>query len=291
MNSKEVISTFPIVLNSTNLDSAYPSNNVYTYRFPSPANFKNSQIAVQAVNIFFSWYNITSLQGNNTFQYIWTDGSGSTTTTVTLPDGYYSISDINSYLESVMIGLGQYLVDASGNYVYYLQATTNAAYYAVEFDMYAFPTALPAGWSNPNTLLFPATASTTQVIIQANNFSDVVGILPGTYPAVIQATTYSTLSTFTPQVDYIESVILTCNLLNNKLSIPNNIISTFTSGATSFGGLIAYSPNEIYFINISDGQYANISVEFRDQFFNALPIRDNNITITLLLRVSDNVRL
>ena len=83
---------------------------------------------------------------------------------------------------------------------------------------------------------------------------------------------------------------MTCNLLNNKLSNPNNIIGTFTSGNTTFGGLIAYSPNQPYFVNIADGQHSEISISFRDQYFNALPILDSNVTITLLLQVNENVR-
>lgn len=287
---KDVISTFPLVLNSTNLDAtSYPNNNRYRYVFPSPANFKNSQVALQGINIFFSWNNITAANGNNTFSYIF-PSLVPVTTTVTIPDGYYSVAQLNNYLESIMIGLGQYLVDANGNYVYYIQFTTNSTYYAVELDSYAFPSALPMGYTNPSGIALPLADSTPQVVIPAGGFSTLIGFTPGTYPPAIQATTYSHLSDFTPQVDVVQSIIVTCNLLNNLLSQPNSIIGTFTTGNSSFGALVSYEPNEAIFVNIAPGQYSSIEISFLDQAFSPLIIQDTNVTITLLLRVDQSVR-
>jgi hypothetical protein len=153
--------------------------------------------------------------------------------------------------------------------------------------MYPFPTALPAGWTNPAAQTFPATASTTQLIMVNNGFTSIVGLTAGTYPAVIQATTFSQLSTSVPQVTPVQSQVVSCNLLNNKLSVPNNILYSFSSGATTFGSLITSAPPEFYFVDIQNGYYPHIIIEFFDQNLSKLNILDTNIIITLLIYLGE----
>ena len=273
---------YPLIINESNLVEN-TSGSTYRYSFPIPVTFKNSRVALSNVNMYYSWFNILASLNNNTYQYIFTDGSGSTTVTVTMPDGYYSISDMNTYLQSVMITNGHYLVDGSGNNVYYLELVENPTYYAIQLNCYPFPTALPGGFTNPNALTFPVTASTAQFVIQANAFQNIIGFTASTIPAVIQATTYSELSSFTPQVSTVQSLIVTSNLLNNRYSNPNTLLYSFSAGATSFGALINSSPNEFFFVPIQDGQYPYIEVTFLDQSYKRVNINDTNLIIQLLI--------
>ena len=97
-----------IVLNQSNI-LAGSNNSTLVYNFPTSVRFENHQIAVQSVNMYYSWQNInsTSLK-NNTFTYTWVVGSTTTTYTVSIPSGLYEISDINNYLQFVFIQAGQY---------------------------------------------------------------------------------------------------------------------------------------------------------------------------------------
>lgn len=278
-----------LILNQNNVvDNSL--NDTYTYRFPNGAvNFHNDQVAVASISIYFSWYNITSATtgsgyNNNTYQYIWTDGGGSTTYTITMPDGYYEIDTLNAYLQSQMVSNGHYLKDGAGDYVYYLEIIANQTYYGVQLNSYALPTALPAGWSNPAGIVFPAVASTPQfVILSTNNFQNVIGFNPGTYPPAIQATNYNILSQNIPQITPVSSLIMTCTLLNNTYALPNTLLYSFNVQGTQFGGLYTMNVPQFSFVDIVDGQYTNFTVQFFDQNLNRIAINDDNIVIMLVI--------
>lgn len=279
-----------IILNSNNVvDNGF--NDTYKYNFPVGAvSFKNDAIAVASVNMYYSFFNITSATtnsqyNNNTFQYIWYTSTGSTTHTVVIPDGYYSVSALNAYLQSVMVENGHFLVDGDGNYVYYLEFLENATYYAIQLNSFAFPTSLPAGFSNPNSLTFPAQASTPQlVILSSSNFKDLIGFSVGTYPSTRQSSNFTQLSTTTPQMSPVSSVIMTCSLLNNRYAIPSTLLYSFTPAGTTFGDIIAVQPPEMSFVDIQDGSYTDLTIEFRDQSFNRIAIRDPNLVILLVIK-------
>ena len=86
-----------VVLNSNNI-VAGTNNSTLLYNFPNSVKFTNHQVAVQSVNMYYSWQNInsTSLK-NNTFTYTWVVAGTTTTYTVTIPNGLYEITDINNY--------------------------------------------------------------------------------------------------------------------------------------------------------------------------------------------------
>lgn len=273
-----------IVLNNLNVVSG-TNNSRYLYKFPNSVNFKDHQIAVSAVNMYYSWFSITSSIGNNSFQYVWYNNGGATTKTITIPDGFYSVADLNAYLQSQMVANGHYLLDSLGDYVYYLEFVINASTYSVQLNSYAIPTALPTGYTNPASITFPATATTPQVIIASTNtFKDIIGFDAGTYPDPVQTTTYSKTSDYTPQVSPTQSVVLSCSLLNNPYANPNTILYSFAPTGTTFGSLISSVPNELIFVDIQEGVYPDFFIEFWDQNFQKLTIQDNNVVIMLVIR-------
>src|SRR4051812_5566248 len=99
-----------------------------------------------------------------------------------MPDGFYDIPVLNSYLQQFCITNGLYLVDDIWNYVYYLEFITNSIT-AIQFNSYPVTTALPPGWSNPGAIAFPAVASAPQLIVESNAFQQIIGFDAGTYPA------------------------------------------------------------------------------------------------------------
>ena len=100
-------------MNSSNLVQD-GQNNKLIYKFPNSVVFKNNSIAVSSVSMYYSWFNISRAFMNNTFSYSWTQGTTITTYQVVIPDGLYEISQINAYLQFVMISNNTYLIDASG---------------------------------------------------------------------------------------------------------------------------------------------------------------------------------
>ena len=278
---------YPLILN--NSVQVPGQSNVYRYTFPvGSIFFSKAKIAVAEISMYYSWFNITAAYNNKTFQFIMPTLAGSSTYTVTLPDGYYDVPGINAYLQQFCITNGLYLVNSTGAYVYFLEFKTNANYYAVQFNAYPVPTSLPAGWTNPGGLTFPIASNTPQLIVNNNNFSLLVGISSGTYPSVVQTTNYSKLSSFTPQISPVQSVIVACSLLNNKYSNPSTILYSFTSAGVAYGALIDAKPNEFAFIEIQEGSYSYFDISFLDQNYNPLKLNDNNLVIQLLLANEDD---
>ena len=278
-----------LIINSGNL---VPNgfNDTYQYRFPQGSvRFQNDTVALASISMYFSWDNITSaLTGgqynNNTYEYIWTDGSGTSTHTVVMPDGYYEYSTMNEYLQYTMVQNGHYLIDNTGNFVYYLEIVANQTFFAVQLNSYPVPTALPALWLNPAGIVFPAVASTPQfVILPTNNFQITTGFNPGIYPPVIQATNYSVLSQNTPQITPVQSLILQCSLLNNQYALPSTLLYSFNPANTPFGALITINVPAFAFVDIQDGSYSDFTISFKDQNLNRVFIKDPNIVVLMVV--------
>lgn len=270
-----------IVVTGTHVQSN-SDNCRYQYEFPrdSGKSFNDKELAVAGVMMYYSWPNIhSSKYSNNTFSYKWIDGS---TNTVTLPDGFYDASSLNAYLQSVMVTNGHYLEDDSGNYVYYLEILENSVYYAIEIVCYAVPAALPTNWTNPGAWAFTGAAVTPQFVF-SGNFCDVIGFTAGTYPTVTQTTDYSTTSDNTPQITPVSSVLMSCDIVDNVYASPNSIIYAF-SPDVSYGSMIKVQPSEFSWIDIQSGAHSSVTIEFLDQAYRRIPIKDKNIVVILAVR-------
>ena len=264
-----------IILNSNH--SVSSDNNEYRYSFPAGcATFKNNTIGLSKATMYYSWENIKAT--NNGLSYTWVDG---TEVTVDPDAGYYTVDDLNSYLQSKMISEGHYLLDSNGDYVYYLQLRENSVYYSVQIDCFAVPTSLPSGYTKAGTWDFPDTASTPQVTV--GSICDVLGFTAGTYPTEVQSSDYSVLSDYTPQVTPVLSVYVTCSLVNNNLSIPSDLLYCFTPDV-DYGSSFSIEPQAPVHYEIQDGSYNQLTVRFYDQDMSPLVIKDPNIVILLEVR-------
>lgn len=275
-------SSYAIIVNESNLDRSDTSNSKYVFSFNGTRQLKDTKIALSNVSLFYSWFNITSAFNNNAFSFSWTQGGAPVNYNVTIPDGYYSISDLNTYLQSFCITNNLYLVDSSGNFVYYIQFQENATYYSVQLNCYPVPIALPGGWTNPGGLVLPLVASTPQVTIPSNNnFGTLIGFNAQTFPTAVQTTTQSKLSDFTPSVNPVENVIIRCNLVNNNISNPSDVLYSFNASGVGFGGLVTSQPYEYLYLDVTEGYYSQIEISFVDQQYRAIRIRDPSVIVQL----------
>jgi len=144
---------YNLVLNSTNvIDSINKTQYAYTFingNFYIP---ENSKMCISQCMIPYSWFNINStLYNNNSFSYVWYYGNGlSKTYTVTIPNGFYSISDIQQYLEVYMISQNQYFTNTiTGQNLYYIYLSSNSTYYSIQLIRNALPSSLPSSYAAP----------------------------------------------------------------------------------------------------------------------------------------------
>ena len=280
-----------IILNTSNI--VENSNNTkLVYNFPSGGyTFKNDMIALQSVYQYFSIFNITSDYGNNTFSYTWFDGIEYN---ITIPDGYYEISDLNSYFQSIMIANTHYMTNASGQFIYFLEFIVNTSRYAVQINSYPLDETIQSanGYILPTgaTWSVPATSTLSQFNVNTSAFGEVLGYEIGSYPSnQTGSTTASFLSSVAPQITPYSSILVSCNLVNNRAVIPSNILSSYTPLGTSIGSLFTFEPNYLQFADVEDGQHTQLVLEFRDQLSRPIIIRDPNMLISLYTETKKNI--
>jgi hypothetical protein len=141
-------------------------------------------------------YHISSDLGNNTFQYQWLDA---VFYTVTLPDGYYDIGDLDAAFKNTMISNTHYLIRKSTvSKVFLLNITYNTFYKTIELQSipYNSSTYSSANYSYvvDNDWYIYITNATTSAkslapvfYILSNTFQDVIGFGSGYYPSQIMS--------------------------------------------------------------------------------------------------------
>jgi len=267
------------------------NNTVFEYAFPGGGiGLKpHSKIALASITMYNSTPNISALNNNNTFQYRWITGVDYT---VTMPDGFYEISDMNNFLHQTMLNNGHYLTEIStNNAVWFLTMSVNTSTYKI--DLLSFPmintvytsalytTPVPPSPIPPWSV--PATSTNPQFVIPNTLFTNVLGIAAGTYPAAQNNTLITTSSsTFAPQVNPLSSYLVKCNLVNNPYGIPNSLIYSFPPSG-SFGQQFVVAPNEYSFIDAQDGFYNSMRIEITDQNDRPTVILDSNINILMVI--------
>jgi len=304
---------YTLVLNSSNVIGS--NNSVFRYNFINGAFNINedSEMCVSQIVIPYSWFNINGAYYNNaTLQYRFPNGSSNNLYTVTFANGYYSVNDLNNYLQLFMVSKNQYFYNSTtGTNLYYIEIVPNTTYYSNQIIINPIPVALPSGFSLPTTIIngftytgfnsntttggssgsttsfFPTTIITSQVIIptytEIFGIGSIIGFLAGSYPPVTQSTSYNVLSNSLPNATPVNSVVVRSDVVNNPCAMPSDILDTF-SISSSFGSNITYTPPYEKWISIQAGTYSSISIAFQDQNFTTLQANDPNVLIALLLR-------
>lgn len=275
--------TLNLVMNNNNVVSG-SNNTSYKYTFLQPTSvLDEAEMAVSNITIPYSWFNISAANNNNQFSFYFPDSSSTATPyTVTLQDGFYSVTDINAALQQFCIANGLYLINGSGKYVYYLTILYNRTFYAVQVVAQFVPLSVPSGWSQPaNWPGFNTTLHTPILGVTTQGFGNVIGFEIGNFPP-LNTTETSTLSTFTPQGSIVNSLIVRCSLVDNGCGFPTDILDTIPI-TSSFGANINYQPTQLKWIKLSSGVFQSFNITFVDQNLNSIIALDNNVCISLLL--------
>ena len=274
------------------------NNTVFEYSFPGGGiSLKpHTKIALASITMYNSTPNISAALGNNTYQYRWIDA---TVKTVTMPDGFYEISDLNNFLHQTMLNNGHYLTEVStNNAVWFLTMAVNTSTYKIDLLSYPMDSAnyvVPTNYTVPTSVppwTVPAVSANPQFIIPATNFTNIIGFAAGTYPAAANNTVITTSSsTLAPQVNPLSSYLVKCNLVNNPFGIPNSLIYSFPPSG-SFGQQFVVAPNEYSFIDCQDGYYNSMRIEITDQNDRPTTILDSNINILMVItdRIGSEVK-
>jgi hypothetical protein len=92
---------------------------------------------------------------------------------------------------------------------------------------------------------------------------------------------YSILNDFVPDMLFASSYIITCSLVKNDLSIPDNILYAFTIPPNVGFGDIITANSDLIWSKVRPGTYREIVIQIFDQDFKPLTIIDPNMLIVL----------
>ena len=284
---------YTLVLNETNLVPSF-YNNQFMYKFPvGSVLFKDKQIAINSIRIYYSWFNINfQVYSNATCSYTWFDGktyyftTGSTVGNI--PNMFADIAVLNTYLQYVFIQNKHYLINSAGQNVYFIELKANAQYYNVQLNIFALDAAIASTntWSLPAgaTWVIPAAPQTPYFnVLSTSNFNALIGFNYGVYPPTLQTSNYSINSQITPQIAPVTSLITLCSLINSPYSTPSQIIYSF-SPDVPFGTQIISDPPNFSFQDIQQGYVTQFSITFVDQDGRNIQLIDTNLLIVLLIK-------
>ena len=182
-------------------------------------------IALSNLSIYYTWKNIISSYNDNKFQIstpTWSDK-------FELPDGSYSVSDIQDYFEYILKKHGEDIDKPS------VQIYVNKIENRVTFK-------IKNGYSLE--LLTPETmkllGSTKNKITEDKNGENV------------------------PHLDITEVALVHCNIVNNDYQQDSRVLYTFVPNKP-FGSLLEISPASHIFLKTFNSKYSEIDVWFTDQ--------------------------
>ena len=283
--------SFTLILNSSNVVNS-STNTSFKYDFVQGGfTADNCEMCVSSVSIPYSWNNVSTYYNNKTFSLIFPTAATTVTYSFVLPDGFYTVTDINYFIQQTCISNGAYLIDSALNNVYFTNIAYNATYYSIQVLLFSVPTTIGT-YTRPATGLYsttgtglPTTAHTPQLIIPTSgSIGTIIGFASGTFPAAQTVTSQSLLSTLTPIGTTVNSLIMQCSLVSNRVTVPSDILDSMPITNTAFGTNIVYDPSFEKFVNIANGTYSGFTVTFRDQNLNDIYAKDPNTSITLMIR-------
>jgi len=243
-------------------------------------------------------------KNNNIFTYNWISGAGPAITyTVNVPNGLYEINTLNQLLQFTMIQNGHYLVDNTGDNVYYAEFVINPSRYAVQINTFLVPLALPAGWSNPAGLVFPLTTFNPIITLPANinkifgyvvnfatdqNLNNAYVPPVSSYVSKLANGTLSYISTTSPQVQPNSSVLLNISNIDNFYASPTGIIYTVVPNV-AVGGIISEKPPQFAWNKMINGTYNELRMNILGSNLQPIVINDPAMTFILVIAQKEEI--
>lgn len=274
----------PIFLNQTN---HIAGTHRFVYKFPNQRIFKRGDsLSLMSVNIYNQTFNIAPKYNNDKFSIIWING---TTYNFTIPPGYYSASDLNTYVEYVCL-LNNLYVSVSNQTapVYFISIKANVIQYKGQIDVVAVPTASEATnfkYTKPSgaTWNYPNTPRTPQIVLSPG-LGKILGFKANlTLPPTPVGSTISFFSDVTPVISPVDTYVIGCNLINSNSSPYPEVMGQISLHDVGLGEQINYSSGVLAQLNISPGSYNEFRIEFFDQNMQPIDIIDPSCAIYLVI--------
>ena len=269
----------------------YVSNNMYKVKLPKAVQFKKSdKLSLYSFSMYNSFYNISASQyGNSNITFTWFDN---TVYNWTIPDGYYSLSDLNLWLQQQFILNKLYCVNSNNSQnIYFVVFQTNSVLYKAQIDVYYMPSTTNAalyGYTIPSGASWTFPASNTMVTLTINqNLQSFFGITNQlTFGNITPVQNMHYLSNTCPIVSPVFSIFLGCNLIVSDFNQIGNLFSQFPISA-AYGNLIKIESSIDSLISIKEGIYSEIVITLWDQNNKPLIFQDPELTVFLIISTDE----
>ena len=200
-------------------------------------------IVLSNLSIYYTWKNIKTSYNNNKFKIsapTWNED-------FELPDGSYSVSDIQDYFEYILKKHGENTNKPS------IQIYVNKIENRITFK-------IKNGYSLELLTLetMKLLGSTKNKITEDKNGENV------------------------PHLEITEVVLVHCNMVNNDYQQDSRVLYTFVPNKP-FGSLLEISPTNHIFLKTFNSEYNEIEVWFTDQNSQPLEIKDR-INLTMVIK-------
>ena len=200
-------------------------------------------VALSNLSIYYTWKNVKSSCNNNKFKIsapTWSE-------TFELPDGSYSISDIQDYFEYILKKLSESVDNPS------IRMYTNRIENRITFKI---KNGYHLEHLTPETMKL--LGSTESKITKVKNGEN------------------------EPHLEIVELVLVHCNLVDNDYQQDSRILYTFVPNKT-FGSLLEISPTNQVFLKTFNSEFQEVKIWFTDQTSKLLELEDK-INITLIIK-------
>ena len=232
-------------MNSKNSKTNEPNRFKYDLIDKLDLKNKNKNMALGSLGICYTWKSFKSTHNNNKFKIsapTWNE-------TFDLPDGLYSIPEIQDYIEYI-IKKHQTLGETAPILIY-ANTITNGIVFKIK-------TGYKLELLSKETMKLLESIKDT---IDADKNSENV-----------------------PRLENVEVVLVHCNLVNNSYQQHSRVLFTLVPNK-QYGQLISISPNSLIFLKTMNTEFSEIDIWFTDQNNNALEIEDN-VNISLIINTS-----
>ena len=268
----------------------YVSNNMYRLKLPKAVQFKKGdKLSLYSFSMYNSFYNISASQyGNSNITFTWFNG---TVYNWVIPDGYYSLSDLNLWLQQQFIINKLYCTNANNSQnIYFVQFQTNSVLYKAQIDVYFMPSATNAvlyGYQIPVGASWSFPAINTMATLTINqNLKSYFGTTQTTFGIITPVQNMNYLSDICPTISPVFSIYLGCNLIVSEFNQIGNLFSQFPISA-AYGNLIKIESTIDSQITIKEGIYSDIVITLWDQDNRPLIFIDNELTLFLIISSID----
>ena len=243
MNLLSIIKMDTIFMNSKNSQTSKP--HVLILKFTDKLDLRRGEnrIALSNLSIYYTWKNIKSSYNNNKFKIsapTWNDK-------FELPDGSYSVSDIQDYFE--------YILKVHGE-----------------------------NTDNPSVEIY-VNKIENRIIFRTKNGYSLEPLIPETMKLLgspKNKITKDKSGENVPHLEIAEVVLVHCNIVNNYYQQNSRVLYTFVPN-TTFGSLLEMSPANHIFVKTFNSEFQDIKVSFTDQNSQPLKIEDR-INLTLVIK-------